>query len=175
MVKGYQVSKVMFRPYEDICGIGHSMGLSSILVPGSGEANFDTFVDNPLDTAKQRREQEVQALLDKLQPETIMLDPNMIASVKQSKKREKKTKKEIEHEIEDAVDAAKNTMVKNKTKGRSKPSKRAKKKEEEVLRAKRPLLDQYKETSGQPDKKRQIVDKTELPKALQQFAKNTQS
>jgi hypothetical protein len=34
-------------------------------------------------------------------------------------------------------------------------------------------LDQHKETSGQPDKKRQIADKTELPKALQQFAKNT--
>jgi U3 small nucleolar RNA-associated protein 7 len=175
MVKGYQVGKVLFRPYEDICGIGHSMGLSAILVPGSGEANFDTFVDNPVETAKQRREKEVQALLSKLQPETIMLNPNMIGSVRQPKKKEKKTKKEIEEEIEDAVDAAKNTRVKKKTKGRSKPSKRAKKMEEVVLRAKRPLLDQYKEIEGQPDKKQRVGEKTELPKALQRFAKKGQS
>ncbi|KAI4998045.1 hypothetical protein ZWY2020_053387 [Hordeum vulgare] len=88
------------------------------------------------------------ALLNKLQPETVMLNPNMIGNVRQPKKKEKKTKKEVEEEIEDAVEAAKSTKVKNKTKGRSKPSKRAKKKEEEVLRAKRPLLDQYKEIKG---------------------------
>ncbi|XP_047060619.1 probable U3 small nucleolar RNA-associated protein 7 [Lolium rigidum] len=175
IVKGYQAGKVLFRPYEDICGIGHSMGLSAIIVPGSGEANFDTFVENPVETAKQRREREVQALLSKLQPETIMLNPNMIGSVRQPKKKEKKTKKEIEEEIEDAVEAAKNTRVKKKTKGRSKPSKRAKKMEEVVLRAKRPLLDQYKETEGQPDKKQRVGEKTELLKALQRFAKKGQS
>ena len=175
MVKGYQVGKVLFRPYEDICGIGHSMGLSSILVPGSGEANFDTFVENPVETAKQRREKEVHALLNKLQPETIMLNPSMIGNVRQPKKKEKKTKKEIEEEIEDAVEAAKNTRVKKKTKGRSKPSKQAKKKEEVVLRAKRPLLDQYKEIEGHPDKKQRTGEKTELPKALQRFAKKGQS
>ncbi|KAM3299826.1 hypothetical protein ACQJBY_041032 [Aegilops geniculata] len=175
MIKGYQVGKVLFRPYEDICGIGHSMGFSSILIPGSGEPNFDTFVENPMETGKQRREKEVRPLLDKLQPETIMLDPNVIATVRQLKKKQKKTKKEIEGEIEGAVEAAKNIRVKKKTKGRSKPSRRAKKKEEEVLRAKRPLLDQHKEGSGHPDKKQRIGDETELPKALQRFAKNRQS
>ncbi|KAI5009533.1 hypothetical protein ZWY2020_011670 [Hordeum vulgare] len=175
MVKGYQIGKVLFRPYEDICSLGHSMGFSSILVPGSGEANFDTFVENPVETAKQRREREVHALLNKLQPETVMLNPNMIGNVRQPKKKEKKTKKEVEEEIEDAVEAAKSTKVKNKTKGRSKPSKRAKKKEEEVLRAKRPLLDQYKEIGGNPEKKQRVGDKAELPKALQRFAKNKQS
>jgi U3 small nucleolar RNA-associated protein 7 len=65
--------------------------------------------------------------------------------------------------------------VKKKTKGRSKPSKRAKKMEEVVLRAKRPLLDQYKEIEGQPDKKQRVGEKTELPKALQRFAKKGQS
>ncbi|VAH22386.1 unnamed protein product [Triticum turgidum subsp. durum] len=175
MVKGYQVGKVLFRPYEDICGIGHSMGFSSMLVPGSGEPNFDTFVDNPMETGKQRREKEVRSLLDKLQPETIMLDPNVIATLRQLKKKEKKTKKEIKDEIEGAVEAAKNIRVKKKTKGRSKPSRRAKKKEEEVLRAKRPLLDQHKEASGHPDKKLRIGNDTELPKALQRFAKNRQS
>ena len=44
IMKGYQVGKVLFRPYEDILQIGHSMALSSILVPGFDEPNFDTFV-----------------------------------------------------------------------------------------------------------------------------------
>ncbi|KAG8053138.1 hypothetical protein GUJ93_ZPchr0001g31719 [Zizania palustris] len=174
MVKGYQVGTVLFRPYEDILGIGHSMGLSSILVPGSGEPNFDTFVENPIETSKQRREKEVQSLLSKLQPETIMLNPNMIATVRPSRKKEKKTKKEIEDEVEDVVEAAKNTEMKKKTKGRSKASKRAKKREEEVLKAKRQLMEQYKESDGRPEKKQRVSDEVELPKALQRFAKSRQ-
>ncbi|KAI5009497.1 hypothetical protein ZWY2020_011634 [Hordeum vulgare] len=94
---------------------------------------------------------------------------------REAAKEEEEDQKEVEEEIEDAVEAAKSTKVKNKTKGRSKPSKRAKKKEEEVLRAKRPLLDQYKEIGGNPEKKQRVGDKAELPKALQRFAKNKQS
>ncbi|RLM93119.1 putative U3 small nucleolar RNA-associated protein 7 isoform X1 [Panicum miliaceum] len=175
MMKGYQVGKVLFRPYEDILGIGHSMGLSSILVPGSGEPNFDTFIDNPMETTKQKREKEIHALLDKLPPDTIMLNPNLIATVRAPKKKEKKTKKEIEEEMEEAIEAAKNTEHKKKTKGRSKPSKRAKKKEEGVFRAKRPFLEQSKEVVGRPDKKQRIGEEVELPKALQRFAKKLQS
>ncbi|CAL5021803.1 unnamed protein product [Urochloa decumbens] len=175
MMKGYQVGKVLFRPYEDILGIGHSMGLSSILVPGSGEPNFDTFVANPMETTKQKREKEVHALMDKLPPESIMLNPNMIATVRAPKKKEKKTKKEIEEEMDDAVEAAKNIERKKKTKGRSKPSKRARKKEEDVLRAKRPFLEQSKEVDERPDKKQRIGEEVQLPKALQRFAKKPQS
>ncbi|GJN03619.1 hypothetical protein PR202_ga21084 [Eleusine coracana subsp. coracana] len=173
IAKGYKVGKVSFRPYEDILGIGHSMGLTSIIVPGSGEPNFDTFVDNPYETTKQKREKEVHALLDKLPPETIMLNPNMIATVRPPKKKEKKNKKEIEEEMEEAIESAKKTEMKKKTKGRSKPSKRARKKEEEVFRAKRPFLDQYKENDGRPDKKQRVGEEVELPKALQRFAKKT--
>ncbi|KAG2634732.1 probable U3 small nucleolar RNA-associated protein 7 isoform X2 [Panicum virgatum] len=174
MMKGYQVGKVLFRPYEDILGIGHSMGLSSILVPGSGEPNFDTFIDNPMETTKQKREKEIHALLDKLPPDTIMLNPNSIATVRAPKKKEKKTK-EIEEEMEEAIEAAKNTEHKKKTKGRSKPSKRAKKKEEDVFRAKRPFLEQSKEVDGRADKKQRIGEAVELPKALLRFSKKPQS
>ncbi|KAF9609300.1 hypothetical protein IFM89_015545, partial [Coptis chinensis] len=51
IVKGYQVGKLHFQPYEDVLGLGHSMGISSILVPGSGEPNFDTWVANPFETS----------------------------------------------------------------------------------------------------------------------------
>lgn len=72
------------------------------------------------------------------------------------------------------LEAAKNTEHKKKTKGRSKPSKRAKKKEEDVFRAKRPL-EQSKEVEGRPDKKQRIGEGVELPKALQRFSKKPQS
>ena len=77
--------------------------------------------------------------------------------------------------MEDAIEAAKNIERKKKTKGRSKPSKRAKKKEEDVFRAKRPFLEESKEIGGQPDKKQRVGEKVELPKALQRFANKPQS
>jgi len=95
----------------------------------------------------------------------------MIAIVRAPKNKEKKTSKEIEEEMEDAIEATKNIEHKKKTKGRSKPSKRAKKKEEDVFKSKRSFLEQSKEIVGQPDKKQRIGEDVELPKALQRFAK----
>jgi len=54
-------------------------GVSSLVIPGAGEPNFDSFVANPFITNKQRREQEVHQLLDKLPPDTIMLDLDSIS------------------------------------------------------------------------------------------------
>lgn len=87
-IAGSPISSARFVPYQDVLAIGHAEGLSTILVPGAGEPNFDSFVANPYQTKKQRREGEVHQVLDKLQPETIMLDPSRIGKVRRSSHQE---------------------------------------------------------------------------------------
>ncbi|KAH9685901.1 WD REPEATS REGION domain-containing protein [Citrus sinensis] len=172
MVKGYQIGKVSFRPYEDVLGIGHSMGWSGILVPRSSEPNFDSWVANPFETSKQRREKEVHSLLDKLLLETIMLNPSKIGTVREAKKKEKPTKQGREAEMEAAVEAIKGFVWKNKTKGRNKPSKKAKKKQELIAHARRPFLDQQlKEEQSLSKKKQKLFEEVELPASLRRFAR----
>jgi U3 small nucleolar RNA-associated protein 7 len=79
---GSAISTLRFCPYEDVLAIGHAGGLSTILVPGAGEPNFDSFVANPYQTAKARQEEEVHRLLDRLQPDMIVLDPTTVAKVR---------------------------------------------------------------------------------------------
>lgn len=76
-----QVHDLQFCPYEDVLGFGHSGGFSSIVVPGAGEPNFDSLEVNLYATAKQRREREVHALLDKVQPDTITLDNHLFGGI----------------------------------------------------------------------------------------------
>ncbi|CAL5440015.1 unnamed protein product [Camellia sinensis] len=139
MAKGYQVNKVLFRPYEDALGIG---------------------------------EKEVRSLLDKLPPETILLDPTKIGTVKPTRKREKPSKQEREAKMEAAIGAAKSITQNNKTKGRNKPSKKAKKRQEGIERAKKPFLEQQMEEEESSKKKKQkIGEESERPKSLQRFAR----
>jgi U3 small nucleolar RNA-associated protein 7 len=80
------VETLRFRPYEDVCAIGHAKGVSSIVIPGSGEPNLDTmeYNTNPHQDKRQRREAEVHALLDKLSPDMIALDPDVVGTIEAS-------------------------------------------------------------------------------------------
>lgn len=75
------IRKMRFCPYEDLLGVGTAGGVSSVLVPGAGEPNFDSFVANPYASKQERQEQEVVQLLDKLQPDSITLDPDAVGKV----------------------------------------------------------------------------------------------
>ena len=46
------VYQTKFAPYEDVLGIVHDTGYSSILVPGAGVANFDAYEANPFESDK---------------------------------------------------------------------------------------------------------------------------
>lgn len=72
------VHSLAFCPFEDILGVGHSTGFTSLIIPGSGEANYDSLEADPYSSKKARREKEVISLLDKIQPDQIHLDTEFI-------------------------------------------------------------------------------------------------
>lgn len=75
------VHALSFQPFTDVLTVGHSRGISSLLVPGSGEANFDSLEADPFESKRRRREREVQGLLDKVPMDLITLDQDVVGRV----------------------------------------------------------------------------------------------
>lgn len=78
---GNKVDNLQFVPFEDLLGVGHQKGMTNLIIPGAGEANYDALEVNPYETSKQRQEQEVRSLLNKLPADSITLNPNTIGNV----------------------------------------------------------------------------------------------
>ena len=132
---GAAVERLAFCPFEDVLAVGHEQGVASLIAPGAGEPNFDSFVANPFETARQRQEGEVHALLDKLPAESIMREPERIGTLARGHEREVERR-------QGAMEAANRGVValqvgelkeRRKTKGRSKSSKRHKRKQSNVI------------------------------------------
>jgi U3 small nucleolar RNA-associated protein 7 len=113
---GQTISKVKFCPFEDILGISHNKGFSSILVPGSGEPNPDSLESgtNPFETSKQRRETEIHSLLEKIQPEMININPNFVGNLDLASEEQRKREKAEQMRPEDRV-----AEMKKKGRGRN--------------------------------------------------------
>jgi U3 small nucleolar RNA-associated protein 7 len=127
-----------FCPFEDILGVSHVDGMASMVVPGAGEPSFETSAPNPYSTSKQRREAEIGSLLDKLRPETIALDVNFIGGVDPDPAaRLVEMRSRIEQERAKQADK---TLRRRRAKGRGKISKQLRRKQTNVIDAKRSEL-----------------------------------
>lgn len=105
LLPGSKIEKIRYVPFEDILGVGHQKGVSSLIVPGAGEANFDAMELNPYESAKQRQEGEVRALINKLRPDTIALDPNFIGMVDKDARHFRLKKSDLQDvEVQEAKD-----------------------------------------------------------------------
>ncbi|CAG8685070.1 9333_t:CDS:10, partial [Acaulospora morrowiae] len=147
---GAQIRDIHFCPYEDVLGFGHSDGISSILIPGSGEPNIDSLEVNPYQTKKQRQETEVHSLLDKIQPEMITLDPTFIGKVD-------KTSKELlsKEEEEERSKGKEKWEPRYKARGKSSALKRyLRKKQKNVIDERRMKIQQQIEQEKEARKKR---------------------
>jgi len=134
LASSLSVSSVCFRPLEDVLAIGHSHGVSTIVVPGSGEANFDSFENNPFMNPKQRREYEVQNLLNKLRHDMIGLESSFIGSVDVNPEELVKERREMaalaNQNIED-----KKGKDKDRKRGRNKIAAKLRRKQKNVIDA----------------------------------------
>ena len=171
-----QIANARFCPYEDVLAIGYDTGVSSILVPGSGEPNFDALEVNPFMSKKQRREAEVRLLLDKIQPELIDLDPSKINEVHRPSAVEKE-----EQRRKLLLGKPDQMLIEPRAKVRGLPIEKRKRiiKAEQVLRRKREMiqqkemLDEVINEGATPKKEKQEVDesKTGIDKVLSRFNK----
>ena len=112
---GRSIQRVKWCPFEDVLGISHDRGFSSIIVPGAGEPNFDALELNPYENTKQRQESEVKSLLNKLQPGMISLNPDFIGNLDLLSAKEREKEKDLDRKEEDPV-------LKLKNRGRGKNS-----------------------------------------------------
>jgi U3 small nucleolar RNA-associated protein 7 len=64
--KQIYANDMKFINFEDFLGIGTNKGYSQIVIPGSGEANYDTYENNLFETKNQKKNSDVKKLLEKI-------------------------------------------------------------------------------------------------------------
>ena len=168
---GQRTERVQFCPFEDVLGISHNDGFSSIIVPGAGEPNYDALEINPYETTKQRQETEVKSLLNKLQPETIALDPNFIGQLDKRSATQRAQEKDLDTP---AVDPLAKLKERNRQRGKNSALRRhlRKKGGRNIIDEKRVRLEEMKAEQADRRKDKLKQDKVELGPALARFARS---
>jgi len=175
------IESLKFRPFEDVCGLGLRNGFSSIVIPGSGEPTLDSmeYGTNPYQDKKQRQEGEVRALLDKLSPDMIALDPDVIGTIEESSDYTRlKRKEQMEEEANAKKEDEKPKKEKQRKRGRNKiKAKLARKQKNIVDENKIKLLedlDRQKKDKEQAKKNSEEENEAKVadaPTALKRFFK----
>jgi U3 small nucleolar RNA-associated protein 7 len=166
--EGHSIERVRWCPFEDVLGIGHTEGFSSIVIPGAGEANYDALEVNPLETKKQRQEGEVKGLLNKLQPEMIALDPNFIGNLDLRSEKQRQADRDLDTP---AVDIAEE--IRNRARGKNSALKKylRKQRKKNIIDEKRLKAEEmFKEMQEKKDE-RHKERQAELGPTLARFAR----
>ncbi|KPI34717.1 putative U3 small nucleolar RNA-associated protein 7 [Cyphellophora attinorum] len=166
--QGLPISRVDFCPFDDILGISHAKGFSSVIIPGAGEANYDALEANPYETKKQRQESEVKSLLNKLQPETIALDPSFIGSLDTRSHEQRMRERDLDTPAADPL-----AKLKERNRGRGKNSAlrrhMRKKGGKNVIDEKRVRMEEMKQERVDARKAKTEQEKMQLGPALSRF------
>jgi len=166
--EGRAIERVRWCPFDDVLGLGHTEGFSSIIIPGAGEANFDALEVNPLETKKQRQEGEVKALLNKLQPEMIALDPNFVGKLDLRSDEQKRAERDLDAP---AVDVAEE--FRNRARGKNGVLKKylRKQKKKNIIDEKRLKVEEMLKDQQEKRDERHKQKQAELGPALSRFAR----
>ncbi|KAI1124087.1 WD40-repeat-containing domain protein [Nemania abortiva] len=167
--EGRNIERVKWCPLEDVLGIGHDEGFSSIIVPGAGEPNMDIMEVNPFETVKERQDSEVRSLLNKLQPEMIALDPTFIGSLDLRSEEQRQAERDL-----DAKPVDVETEIRKKARGKNSALRRylRKQRAKNIIDEKRLKVDEiWKEQVEQQRNEKKKEREAELGPALARFAK----
>jgi len=166
--EGKHIERVRWCPFEDVLGISHDRGFSSIVVPGAAEPNYDALELNPYENTKQRQEAEVKALLNKLQPEMISLNPDYVGNLDLASAAERKKEADLDRKHEDPV-----LVLKNRGRGKNSSLRKhlRKKGKRNVIDEQRLRIDTLRMEQNKKARTKLKKHEEELGPALARFAR----
>ncbi|SPO05777.1 probable UTP7 - U3 snoRNP protein [Cephalotrichum gorgonifer] len=165
--EGKKIERVRWCPLEDVLGLGHDGGFSSVIVPGAGEPNFDALEVNPYENARQRQEGEVKALLNKLKPEMIALDPNFVGQLDLRSQRQREAEKDLDvkHDLAEEL--------RHRMRGRNSAMKKVMRKQRKrnIIDEKKLRIEELWKEQKERNAQKQDEERQELGPALSRFVR----